>query len=309
MSVDSEVEGLGGPFDEELIDALIDDYRLSQEQVALIREFMGLRGLTAVEAALHLNLITADQAVKILERSQSSVAQTGVVETALLRQSIGRVATVPPTVYVKPSNELLMAHTQDHPHCERLRALRTELSLLLGNGGRQASVVAVLSPGPSEGRSQLAAELAIAFAQLGRRTLLVEADLRQPRQHLLFRTGHARGIAQYLTIGKLPQFLRVESLPQLSLLTSGPVPPNPLELLSDGRFERLLSDWRRIFDVVVIDTPALTQFADGLAIASFAQQVLLLSRANVTSHKDMKDTLRRLTSTNARILGAVINHF
>jgi protein-tyrosine kinase len=309
MSVDSEVEGLAGPLDAELIDALIDDYRLTQEQVALIKELMSVQGMRVIEAALHLNLITADQAAKILDRSQSSIANTSVVETALRRQSIGRVATVPPSVYVKPSKELLLAHTQDHPHCERLRALRTELSLLLGHGGRQASVIAVLSPGPGEGRSQMAAELAIAFAQLGRRTLLVEADLRRPRQHLLFGAGHAPGIAQCLTIGKQPQFLRVESLPQLSLLTSGPVPPNPLELLSDGRFERLLSDWRRIFDVVVIDTPAVTHFADGLAIASFAEQVLMLSRANITSHKDMKDTLRRLSSTNARILGAVINHF
>jgi protein-tyrosine kinase len=309
MSVDSEVEDLAGPLDEELIDALVDDYRLSQEQVALIKELMALRGLKVVEAALDLNLITADQAAKILDGSRSNIAQTSVVETALRRQSVGRVATVPPTVYVKPSKELLLAHTQDHPHCERLRALRTELSLLLSTGGRQASVVAILSPGPSEGRSQLAAELAIAFAQQGRRTLLVEADLRRPRQHLLFGAGHAPGIAQCLTIGKQPQFLRVESLPQLSLLTSGPVPPNPLELLSDGRFERLLSDWRRIFEILIIDTPAVTQFADGLAIASFAEQVLLLSRANITRHKDMNDTLRRLVSTNARILGAVINKF
>jgi len=204
---------------------------------------------------------------------------------------------------------LLLAHDPDHPHCERLRALRTELSLVLGNGGREASVVAVLSPGPKEGRSQLAAELAIAFAQLGRRTLMVEADLRRPRQHELFGAGDASGMAQCLAFGRQPQFLRVENLPQLSLLTAGQLPSNPLELLSDGRFERLISDWRRIFDVLVIDTPAVTQFADGLAIASLAEQVLLLSRANVTTHKDMKDTLRRLTSTNARILGAVINHF
>jgi protein-tyrosine kinase len=309
MSVDLEAEGLSSPADDESTEALIDGSRLSQDQVALIREEMIRQSLGFVEAALHLNMVSADQAAEIFERFSGKSGHPGVVEKALRRQSIGRVATVPPSKYVNPSKDLLLAHDQDHPHCERLRALRTELSLVLGNGGREASVVAVLSPGPSEGRSQLAAELAIAFAQLGRRTLMVEADLRRPRQHVLFGTGDTSGMAQCLALGRQPQFLRVENLPQLSLLTAGTLPPNPLELLSDGRFERLLSDWRRIFDVVVIDTPAVTQFADGLAIASLAEQVLLLSRANMTSHKDMKDTLRRLTSTNAKILGAVINHF
>lgn len=308
MSVDAERGGTGGPIDEDLIEVLIDSCRLSQDQVALIREFMSSQSVTFVEAALHLNTITADQA-QTFEQAHANSAQPMVFEKALRRQSIGRVATVPPSKYVKPSKDLLLAHDPDHPHCERLRALRTELSLVLGNGGREASVVAVLSPGPSEGRSQLAAELAIAFAQLGRRTLMVEADLRRPRQHILFGAADTSGMAQCLAFGRAPQFLRVENLPQLSLLTAGTVPPNPLELLSDGRFERLISDWRRIFDVLVIDTPAVTQFADGLAIASLAEQVLLLSRANITSHKDMKDTLRRLSSTNARILGAVINHF
>jgi protein-tyrosine kinase len=309
MSFDPQVEGLPGPQNEKLIDALIDNCRLSQEQVALTEELMTARSLSFVDAALYLKFITIEQAAETLDRWQSNITHPSVIEQALRRQSAGRVATVPPLVYVKSSRDLLLVHDPDHPHCERVRALRTELSLLLGDGGREASVIAVLSPGPGEGRSQLAAELAIAFAQLGRRTLLVEADLRRPRQHLLFEAANASGMAQFLKIGRPPQFLRVEGLPQLSLLTSGPVPPNPLELLTDGRFERLLSDWRRAFDVIIIDTPAVTQFADGLAIASLAQQVLLVSRANVTSHKDMKDTLRRLTSTNARILGAVINNF
>jgi protein-tyrosine kinase len=306
MNIDS-----ASPTEERRIDVLIDTCRLSQEQVALIREMMSARNMRFIDAALQLKLITQNDAAEALERSNSNLpnANTGIVETALRRQSIGRVATVPPSIYVKPSKELLLACNADHPHCERLRALRTELQLLLGEGGRAASVVAVLSPTAGEGRSQLAAELAVAFGQLGRRTLLIEADLRKPRQHLLFGAPNALGLAQCLALGGTPQLLRVEGLPQLSLLPAGTVPPNPLELLSDGRFERLLSDWRRVFDVLVIDTPPVTQFSDGLAVASFAQDVLLLSRANSTTHRDMKDTLRRLATTNARILGAVINNF
>jgi protein-tyrosine kinase len=302
LSVAPETGGLSQPIDSDLIEKLIERSRLSHEQVALIRELMGTARLGFVDAALQLNLITADDAAGV-ERSQRTDSQTGVVETALRRQSIGRVATVPPLIYVKPSKELLLVHNPDHPHCERIRALRTELIMLMGSEHRQASVFAVLSPGPGEGRSLLAAELAIAFA------LLVEADLRRPRQQLLFGTENAHGLAQCLTFGAVPQLLRVDGLPQFSLLPAGSPPPNPLELLSDGRFEELLFDWRRVFDVLVIDTPAITKYADGLAIASFVEQVLLLSRANSTSHKEMQETLRRLSTTRARILGAVINNF
>ena len=309
MSVDSEAGIRPAPFDEDVITALINHCRLSNEQVALVKETMNAKSVGFVEAALHLNIITSDAAAEILERSQGNSARRGIIENALRRQSTGRVATVPPSIYVKPSKELLLVSDPENPHCERIRALRTELMLLLGNESRQASAVAVLSPGPGEGRSQLAAELAIAYSQLGKRTLLVEADFRRPRQHRLFGAENATGLAQYLRSGGTPQLLRVDGLPELSLLPSGPAPSNPLELLSDGRFERLLSDWRRVFDVVFIDTPAVTNFADGLAIASFAEQVLLVTRSNTTSHKDMKDTLRRLATTNARILGAVINHF
>lgn len=307
MSVDSGAEGLASPVDEDLIGTLIDRCGLSHEQVALVKEAMSARGLAFVDAALHLNLITTGDVAVMHEGFHHNSAQPGVVQTALRRLSIGQVTAAPPPIHVKPSKDLLLPY--DHPHCERVRALRTELQLVLGNKGRQAHVVALLSPSPGEGRSQLAAELAIAFSQLGQRTLLIEADLRRPRQHLNFIGENGPGLAQCLMHGGAPELRRVDGLPHLSLLLSGPVPPNPLELLSNGRFDRLLSDWRRVFDMMIIDTPAVTKFADGLAIASFAEQVLLLSRANTTRHKDMKDTLRRLVSTNARILGAVINKF
>jgi protein-tyrosine kinase len=311
MSVDSGPEGLGlsASFDEDLTLALIEKYRLSHEQVALIREKMSERGLAFIDAASYLKFITEDEATAAPEQSHRRTPQDGIIQNALRRLSIGQVTTVPPSIYVKPSKRLLMAYNPDHPHCERLRALRTELLLVLGAKSRNADVIALLSPSLGEGRSQLAAELAIAFAQLGRRTLLVEADMRRPRQHLNFGVKNAAGLSQSLLLGVAPQLLKVEGLPELSLLTSGPVPPNPLELLSNGRFDRLLSDWRRAFDILILDTPAVTDFADGLAIASFAKQVLLLSRVNATGHKEMKDTLRRLATTNARILGAVINKF
>jgi len=155
----------------------------------------------------------------------------------------------------------------------------------------------------------LAAELAIAFAQTGRPTLLVDADFRRPRQHLLFDADNRQGLSQTLESGVAPRLHAVRGLPRMSLLTAGAVPDNPLELLSSSNFASLLEEWRTEFKFVVIDTPPAMYFADGLAVASLVGRVLALSRAQHTPFKDMQYLLRRLEATRSKILGAVINHF
>ena len=109
--------------------------------------------------------------------------------------------------------------------------------------------------------------------------------------------------------GERPYQYRVEGFPQMSLLTAGVIPTNPLELLSSGRFERLLTDWRNNNEFVVIDTPPVTQYADALAVATLTGRVLVISRAEHTSYKDTKEMLRKLATTRAQILGGVINYF
>jgi receptor protein-tyrosine kinase len=207
-----------------------------------------------------------------------------------------------------PAKSLLLAHHPYDPHSEQIRMLRTEL-MLRHEASTSANIVAVVSPCPAEGRSQLAAELAIAFAQLGRPTLLVDADLRNPQQHALFNADNTVGLSQALMHGDRPHFHAVSGLPALFLLTAGPRPPNPLELLSDRRFESLVDEWRQSFQFVVVDTPPVRQCADALAVATIIGRVLSLSRAKRTPYKDTRDMLRRLAATQSRILGAVINHF
>ena len=170
-------------------------------------------------------------------------------------------------------------------------------------------MVAVLSPGPGEGRSQLCGELAISFAQLGRRTLLVDADMRKPQQHVLFSSTNQHGLSQAIAHNDKPYFHPVGDLPSMHLLTAGPIPPNPLELLSDGRFSNLLNEWRNSYEFIVLDTPPVAQCADGLAVATMATRALVLSRAQHTTYKSTRSLLRRLASTHSRLLGAVINHF
>jgi receptor protein-tyrosine kinase len=234
--------------------------------------------------------------------------QTGLVETAIRRIAADKRVVLRQGERVKPGAKLILAHDSENPRSERLRALRTEL-LLLHESGRGANMVAVVSAGSGEGRSQLAAELAISFAQLGRRTLLVDADMRKPSQHELFGSTNQHGLSQAIAHNEKPFFHPVLGLPLMHLLTAGPVPPNPLELLSDGRFSNLLNDWRNAYEFIVLDTPPVDQCADGLAVATMAARVLVLSRASHTTFKSTRSLLRRLATTQSKLLGAVINHF
>jgi receptor protein-tyrosine kinase len=210
--------------------------------------------------------------------------------------------------FARPTPRLAAASNVLDPRCEKIRALRTEL-LLRGEPGGRAEVIALLSPGTGDGRSQLAAELAIAFAQLDRPTLLVDADLRHPSQHLLFAADNKSGLSQAIAHGSTPCFQPVDGLRHLSLLTAGPAPDNAPELLLNPRFAALVAEWRESFDFVVLDTAPVTEYSDGLAVASVIRRVLVLSRARHTPYKESRDMLRRLTAIRSQIVGAVINHF
>lgn len=305
-AVDDAPQGL-----EDLIkQALITRCSLTPEDIESIMQARSSLHMNFAEAALHIGLVTRDDVDQVADEIVMTESQRrpGIIEMALRRQASTRIVALRHSDVVSPSKRLILAHDMVNERSERLRALRTEL-LLLNQASGLANVIALLSPGSGEGRSQLCAELAIAFAQLGRRTLLLDADLRNPSQHLLFNAPNRWGLSQALTSSDRPMTCGVEGLPHLSLLTAGTQVPNPLELLSGDRVQRLLSDWRHDQEFIIIDTPPVSQYADGLAMAMLAGKVLVINRAQVTRHTDMKEMLRRLSTTQSQILGAVINHF
>jgi receptor protein-tyrosine kinase len=296
--------------DVDINDKLIAELGLTGESIEKIYEVMRLMGTTFADAAERLGLLRPDAFEQALLkiRSGPAVEDEGMVETAIRRIAADRRVVLRQGERVAPSQQLVLAHDPDNPRSERLRALRTEL-LLLHETGRGANVLAVVSPGSGEGRSQLCAELAISFAQLGRRTLLVDADMRKPHQHVLFGSSNQHGLSQSIAHNEKPYYHPVTGLPFMHLLTAGPIPPNPLELLSDGRFSNLLNDWRNAYEFIVLDTPPVEECADGLAVATIAARALVLSRAQHTSFNSTRALLRRLASTQSKLLGAVINHF
>jgi receptor protein-tyrosine kinase len=300
--------------DVDINDKLVAELGLTGDSIEKIYEVMRSMGTTFADAAERLGLLRPDAFEQALLKIKSghleedAAEDAGMVETAIRRIAADRRVVLRQGERVAPSKQLVLAHDPDNPRSERLRALRTEL-LLLHDTGRGANVLAVVSPGSGEGRSQLCAELAISFAQLGRRTLLVDADMRKPQQHVLFGSSNQHGLSQSIAHNEKPYYHPVTGLPFMHLLTAGPIPSNPLELLSDGRFSNLLNDWRNAYEFIVLDTPPVEECADGLAVATIAARALVLSRAQHTSFKSTRALLRRLASTQSRLLGAVINHF
>ncbi len=289
---------------------LVEQHRLSPAEVECVRETMVQTGMGFEDAVRSLGLLSARPEVtagsETAETARSE--ERSVVARALERLSTSRQMVLRQGAEAVPCNELQRCFDPYHPRNERMRMLRTEL-LLLAEPSQYANVVPVLSASPGEGRSQLCAELAICFAQLGRSTLLVDADLRHPRQHVLFGTEHEFGLANGLEEDSRPLVHPVRGLSSLSLCTSGVLERNPLELLSNGRFGRLLYAWGRDYEFILIDTPPATLYADSLAIASIVGRVLLVAHTGETSFKRSREMLKRLEATRARLLGAVMQKF
>lgn len=272
---------------QEIRAAIIQRSALNDEDVAWITHYQETRELSFAEAASRLGYVSPSDGEK--------------------RSDLVPLPWAKPAIAV-PSQDLVIAHDRYHAHSEQIRSLRTEL-LLRQEPSAEGNMLAVLSPCSGEGRSVLAAELAIAFAQLGRPTLLVDADMRRSHQHVLFTVENEYGLSDALAEARRPQLHEVSGFPELSLLTAGQMPVNAQELLSGSRFAPLVDEWREYYDFVVFDTPPASRFADGLVVATIVGNVLSLSRARHTPYKDTSDLLQRLVSTGSSIQGAVVNHF
>jgi protein-tyrosine kinase len=206
------------------------------------------------------------------------------------------------------SNELIAATDPDCDAVEHLRMLRSQLMLRwFENDARQAAL-AVVSPGPGEGRSYIAANLAVLFSQLGKRTLLIDADLRRPRQHEIFGIAGRVGLSTVLS-GRAgwEAVHEVKQLPGLWVLPAGAVPPNPQELLARPGFARLIQALRASYDVILVDTPPGDACADAGTIAARAGAALMLACRDATSVPRVAHFAEDLRQFGVTIVGAVLN--
>ncbi|MGK9146711.1 polysaccharide biosynthesis tyrosine autokinase [Plantibacter flavus] len=215
------------------------------------------------------------------------------------------------TFHAEPAetNQLILGSTESYSRrSESYRQLRTHLQFATIDGGLRSLMVTSSVPG--EGKSTTAANLALVLAEAGNSVLLVDADLRRPRQHEMFGLEGAVGLTTVLTgrISLEDAAQTVNGAGSLAVLTSGELPPNPSELLGSAAMERALNEMERTFDIVIIDTPPLVNVSDPTAVSTLASGVLLVAAADGRLHRDqLQQSLENLNFVKAKLLGIVLN--
>ena len=194
------------------------------------------------------------------------------------------------------------------PVSEAYRTLRTNLEFF--SLDEPVRTLVVTSPGAKDGKSTVLANLAVALAQGGKRVILVDCDLRRPTQHTLFGLDNATGLTTMMldeaAQSKPP--LRETSVDGLRVLTAGPLPPNPAELLGSRRMKETLAALLKKADVLLFDAPPVLAVTDALVLAVRTDGVLLVVKAGGTTREHVQQAKERLERVNARIVGAVLNN-
>lgn len=284
--------GAEGSARERTLGEIIRDTRnLSAEQVERILEYQRSKGLRFGEAAIALGYVKAEDVLSALAQ-QFNYPYAGPAEK---RQH---------------SPELVALNAPFTPQAESFRGLRSQIVMRTDSGQATAPALAVISPGGRDGKTYVAANLAVVLGQLGGRTLLVDANLRAPRQHAVFGLPEGGGLSRVLmgrTDGSVVQ--QVPGVPNLFLLAGGAPPPNPLELLERPAFALLLREMTSKFDHVVIDTPAAELGSDAAVIAARCGSALVVAR----KHRSRLDALQALTASLAgspvKMVGVVTNEY
>lgn len=190
---------------------------------------------------------------------------------------------------------------------EAYKTLRTNVSFSL-TGEEASKIILVTSSLQSEGKSITATNLAISYAQTDRRVLLVDCDLRRPKMSRLLKISNPVGLSNVLMdpfiIGEA---IMSTGLPNLDVLLSGDIPPNPSELLSSPRMARLLGDMRKKYDIIILDTPPVNMVIDAVVLAPLTDGVLFVVRANHSERGAVVHAVEQLEYAKAKLLGFVLN--
>lgn len=194
----------------------------------------------------------------------------------------------------------------DDPATEAYRTLRTNVTFV--GAERPVQLLAVTSPGPGEGKSTTAANLAVALALGGHKTLLIDADLRRPLLHRAFGLVHEPGLTDVL-IGRATarEAVRPDVIERLDVLPAGSSPPNPSELLGSDAMHALVAEVRQTYDYIVMDTPPVLPVTDATVISTVADATILAVRSGETEEASATRALDQLKRVNARIAGVVLN--
>lgn len=263
---------------------------LGDEQVQQVIEFQRTHGVRFGEAAVALGLATDADVVFALSQ------QFHYPFTPEDRRGLSR--------------ELVMAGQPFSKQAEAFRAIRSQLMMRVFSPNEPKRALAVLSPNAGDGKTFFVANLGIAMAQLGGRTLVVDADFRAPRLHQIFDIPNTAGLSGILSGRQEDNVIyQAPDVPSLFIMPVGVTPPNPLELLERPAFRLLMGELLRKFDHVIVDTAALEYGTDAVVTAAKCGAALALARKDHSRTRAMKELLTSVGGSAAKLVGTVVNEF
>ena len=281
------------------------------------------RRLMTVAAALFLSTIFGMGLALFLEYLDDTIRTTEEVENYLQLPALAAI----PTMDSLPKRKLLLVGSNEGDEesstspllisadsrsslAEAYRHLRT--SILLSTAGHAPKSLLITSSLPSEGKTTTATNTAISLAQTGARVLIIDADMRRPRLHSIFGVENGNGLSTLLssemTDLDLTSAIKQDEKSKLFLLTSGPIPPNPAELVGSEQMAALLKLLQTRFTHVVVDSPPIASFTDGVLIASMVDGVILVVNAGRSSRQVVRRSRQLLQEIGAKVFGVVLNN-
>lgn len=264
---------------------------LTPEQIQEILAYQKANGVRFGEAAVALGLANSDDVLWALAQ-QFHYPYAGEASTKLPAELV--IAT-------KPFSE----------QAEAFRTMRSHMIMRLYSDNGPRSALAVVSPDSGDGKTYFAANLAAAFSQLSGRTLLIDADLRNPRLHEIFKLqGKNLGLSSILSGRAAGNVIcPVKELPSLYVMPAGPIPPNPLELLERPAFGMLIRELLTKFDQVIVDTPAASAGSDSAVIAARCGAAVVIARQHKSRMYALQDLLNTVSMGPIKLIGSVMNEF
>ncbi len=281
------------------------------------------RRLVTVLAALFLSTLFGMGLALFLEYLDDTIRTVEEIESLLQLPALAAIPTIESIPKRKlllvgsgeeadenPNSELLIYSDPRSGLAEAYRQLRT--SVLLSTAGHPPKSLLVTSSLPSEGKTTTATNTAVSLAQTGSKVLIVDADMRRPRLHSIFNVTNGEGLSTLLssetTDADITRVVKVDDGTKMHVLTSGPIPPNPAELIGSEQMANLLKRLQKHYSHVVIDSPPITSFTDGVLIASMVDGVILVVHSGKSSRQVVRRAKQLLSDVGARILGVVLNN-
>lgn len=206
-----------------------------------------------------------------------------------------------------PNRTIVTLTNPKSPISEAYRTLRTNISF--STADTELKTIMVTSAGPAEGKSTTVCNIAVTYAQAEQKVLIIDCDLRKPTVHRSFHVTNRVGLTNVLTNqASIDEAIRETEQPNLHVITSGPIPPNPSELLGSKRMVTLLQELRKRFDIIIIDTPPVLAITDAQVVSALTDGVIMVIDSGKVKKEYAQRAKANLEQVKARILGVVLNN-